>query len=124
MALLVVLFIAFFVIAFLFLLPILFSLQAVGSLFVYPRQLRAIFGNKILRRNHALEHATIVVMMEREPGRKLNGFSTDDGFFVQGVRSSPRSRAPPERPCAGCRMGRRGSPSTATAARPSWPRTC
>ena len=83
----VVLLIAFLVIAFLFLLPILFSLQAVGSLFVYPRQLRAIFGNKILRRNHALEHATIVVMMEREPGRKLNGFSTDDGFFVQGVRS-------------------------------------
>jgi hypothetical protein len=81
------LFIAFFVVVFLFLLPILFSLQAVGSLFVYPKQLRAIFGNKILRRNHALEHATIVVMMEREPGRKLNGFSTDDGFFVQGVRS-------------------------------------
>jgi hypothetical protein len=86
-ALLVVLFIALFVIAFLFLLPILFSVQAVGSLFVYPKQLRAIFGNKILRRNHALEHATIVVMMEKEPGRKLNGFSTDDGFFVQGVRS-------------------------------------
>jgi hypothetical protein len=82
-----VLFVAFFVVVFLFLLPILFSLQAVGSLFVYPRQLRAIFGNKILRRNHALEHATIVVMMEREPGRRLNGFSTDDGFFVQGVRS-------------------------------------
>ena len=87
MSLLVVLFIAFFVVMFLFLLTILFSLQAVGSLFVYPRQLRAIFGNRILRRNHALEHATIVVMMEREPGRKLNGFSTDEGFFVQGVRS-------------------------------------
>ena len=87
MALLFVLFVAFFVVVFLFLLPILFSLQAVGSLFVYPKQLRAIFGNKILRRNHALEHATIVVMMEREPGRKLNGFSMDDGFFVQGVRS-------------------------------------
>jgi hypothetical protein len=86
-ALLVVLFIALFVVVFLFLLPILFSLQAVGSLFVYPQQLKAIFGNKILRRNHALEHATIAVMMEREPGRKLNGFSTDDGFFVQGVRS-------------------------------------
>jgi Domain of unknown function (DUF6391) len=86
-ALLFVLFVAFFVVVFLFLLPILFSLQAVGSLFVYPKQLRAIFGNRILRRNHALEHATIVVMMEREPGRKLNGFSTDDGFFVQGVRS-------------------------------------
>jgi hypothetical protein len=86
-ALVFVLFVALFVVLFLFLLPILFSLQAVGSLFVYPRQLRAILGNKMLRRNHALEHATIVVMMEREPGRKLNGFSTDDGFFVQGVRS-------------------------------------
>src|SRR5918992_4795856 len=72
----------------LFLLPILYSLQAVGSLFVYPRQLKSIIGNRILRRNHALEHATIVVMMEREPGRKLNGFSTDEGFFVQGVRST------------------------------------
>ncbi len=78
---------AFVAVSFLFLLPILFSLQAVGSLFVYPRQLAAMFGNKILRRNHALEHATIAVMMEREPGRKFNGFSTDEGFFVQGVRS-------------------------------------
>lgn len=80
-------FVAFFVVLFLFLLPILFSLQAVGSLFVYPKQLKAVLGNRILRRNHALEHATIVVMMEREPGRRLNGFSTDEGFFVQGVRS-------------------------------------
>lgn len=87
MALVLVLFVAFFVVLFLFLLPILFSLQAVGSLFVYPKQLKAVLGNRILRRNHALEHATIVVMMEREPGRRFNGFSTDEGFFVQGVRS-------------------------------------
>jgi hypothetical protein len=83
-----VLFVALFVVLFLFVLPILFSLQAVGSMFVYPSQLKAVLGNRILRRNHALEHATIVVMMEREPGRKLNGFSTDEGFFVQGVRST------------------------------------
>ena len=88
MALVFVLLVAFFVVLFLFVLPILFSLQAVGSLFVYPRQLKAVLGNKILRRNHALEHATIVVMMERQPGRRLNGFSTDEGFFVQGVRSA------------------------------------
>jgi hypothetical protein len=81
-------FVAFMFVVLLFLLPILYSLQAVGSLFVYPRQLSSMFGNKILRRNHALEHATIVVMMERGPGRKFNGFSTDDGFFVQGVRST------------------------------------
>ena len=83
-----VLFVALFVVLFLFVLPILFSLQAVGSLFVYPRQLKAVLGNRILRRNHALEHATIVVMMKREPGRKLSGFSTDEGFYVQGVRST------------------------------------
>ena len=88
MAFLLILFVAFVFVLFLFLLPILYSLQAVGSLFVYPRQLKNMFGNKILRRNHALEHATIAVMMEREPGRKFNGFSTDEGFFVQGVRST------------------------------------
>jgi hypothetical protein len=87
LALIFVFFVALFVVMFLFLLPILLSLQAVGSLFVYPKQLKTVLGNRILRRNHALEHATIVVMMEREPGRRLNGFSTDEGFFVQGVRS-------------------------------------
>jgi hypothetical protein len=85
---LLILFLAFIFVLFLFLLPIVYSLQAVGSLFVYPRQLKNMFGNKILRRNHALEHATIVVMMEREPQRRFNGFSTDEGFFVQGVRST------------------------------------
>ena len=88
MAFLLLAFVAVMFVSLLFLLPILYSLQAVGSLFVYPRQLKNMFGNKILRRNHALEHATIVVMMERSPGRKFNGFSDDDGFFVQGVRST------------------------------------
>ncbi|CAN5336121.1 hypothetical protein BH24ACT19_BH24ACT19_15310 [soil metagenome] len=87
MVFLFVLFVAFVFVALLLLLPILYSLRAVGSLFVYPRQLKNMFGNRILRRNHALEHATIVVMMEREPARRFNGFSDDDGFFVQGVRS-------------------------------------
>ncbi len=87
MLFILILFVAFLFVMFLLLLPVLYSLQAVGSLFVYPRQLKNMFGNKILRRNHALEHATIVVMMEREPGRRFNGFSDDDGFFVQGVRS-------------------------------------
>ena len=87
MAFLLFLFVTFLFVLFLFMLPILYSLQAVGSLFVYPRQLKNMFGNRILRRNHALEHATIAVMTEKEPGRKFNGFSTDDGFLVQGVRS-------------------------------------
>jgi hypothetical protein len=87
-AFLLILFLAFVFVVFLFLLPIVYSLRAMGSLFFYPRQLKNVFGNRILRRNHALEHATIVVMMEREQGRKFNGFSTDEGFFVQGVCST------------------------------------
>lgn len=87
MGFVVIAFVALFFIMFLLLVPVLYSIQAVGSLFVYPRQLKTMFGNRILRRNHALEHATIAVMMEREPGRKMNGFSNDDGFYVQGVRS-------------------------------------
>ncbi len=87
MAFIVLFLVAVFAVGFLLVLPILFSLQAVASLFIYPRQMMSMFGNRTLRRNHALEHATIVVMMEREPGRRLSGFSTEDGFFVQGVRS-------------------------------------
>lgn len=87
MALILLIFLAVLFMLFILLLPILYSLQAVGSLFIYPRQLKAMFGNKVLRRNHALEHATIAVMMERQPGRRLNGYSTDSGFFVQGARS-------------------------------------
>ncbi|AHY47274.1 Hypothetical Protein RradSPS_1991 [Rubrobacter radiotolerans] len=87
MAVLVAFVVAVFLVFFLFLLPIILSLRAVGSLFVYPGQLRTVFGNRILRRNHALEHATIATMLEKEPGRPLSGFSTDDGFFVQGARS-------------------------------------
>ncbi len=87
MTFLLILFVMFLFVVFLFMLPILYSLRAVGSSSVYLRQLKDMFGNKILRRNHALEHATIAVMMEREPGRRFNGFSNDDGFFVQGVRS-------------------------------------
>ena len=108
MVLVFVLFVAFFVVLFLFLLPILFSLQAVGSLFVYPRQLKAVMGNRILRRNHALEHATIVVMMERTPGRKLNGFSTDEGFFVQGVRSAEEVDSAAREALRRLRSGERG----------------
>jgi membrane protein implicated in regulation of membrane protease activity len=87
MALVLFIFISVAFVLFLLVLPILYSLRAVGSLFVYPRQLKDMFGNRILRRNHALEHATIAVMMERESGRRFNGYSTNDGFFVQGVRS-------------------------------------
>jgi len=36
------------------------------------------------RRNHALEHATIHVLSEREPRRPLMGRTTDRGFYLFG----------------------------------------
>jgi len=107
-AFLVVAFVALLFFAFLLLAPILYSLRAVGGLFVYPRQLRGVFSNKILRRNHALEHATIVVMMEKEPGRRLNGYSTDEGFFVQGARSLEEVDAAAREALRRLRFGEKG----------------
>jgi len=107
-AFLVVAFVVLVFLAFLLLAPILYSLQAVGSLFVYPRQLRGVFSNRTLRRNHALEHATIVVMMEKEPGRRLSGYSTDEGFFVQGARSTEEVDAAARQALRRMRFGEKG----------------
>ena len=37
-----------------------------------------------IRRNHALEHATIHVLSEHEPRRRLMGRTTDHGFYLFG----------------------------------------
>ena len=57
-AFIILAFVAVFFVALLFLIPILYSLQAVGSLFIYPKQLKSMFGNKILRapRSGARDH--------------------------------------------------------------------
>lgn len=37
-----------------------------------------------VRRNHALEHATLQVLAEKTPGKRLAGYSTFNGFWVLG----------------------------------------
>ncbi len=37
-----------------------------------------------VRRNHALEHATLQVLAEKYPGRRYAGYSTFNGFWVIG----------------------------------------
>jgi len=37
-----------------------------------------------LRRNHGLEHATLTLLSQRFPGRRLAGYSTPGGFFLLG----------------------------------------
>jgi len=38
----------------------------------------------LIRRNHGLEHATINILMERFPYRKMAGYSFPGGFFILG----------------------------------------
>jgi len=38
-----------------------------------------------IRRNHGLEHATINILSERFPYRRLAGYSFPGGFFILGV---------------------------------------
>ncbi|MFQ5945622.1 MAG: DUF6391 domain-containing protein [Anaerolineae bacterium] len=38
-----------------------------------------------VRRNHALEHATIHLLAQRRPGVNLMGRATPDGFFIYGA---------------------------------------
>ena len=41
-----------------------------------------------IRRNHALEHGTVAVLMERGVATPLGGYSTRRGFFILGRASA------------------------------------
>ena len=46
------------------------------------------FAMDRIRRNHALEHATLQVLAARQPGIRLSGYSDLRGFWVYGEVSS------------------------------------
>lgn len=54
-----------------------------------PGQLLTLLHNQTLRRNHALEHATVNVIEERHGPSRLSGLAQPEGFLIQGG-------APPE----------------------------
>ena len=37
-----------------------------------------------IRRNHALEHATLQILAQKDPGRRMAGYSDSSGFWVMG----------------------------------------
>ncbi len=45
-----------------------------------------------VRRNHALEHATVTLMLEEGVGGPLGGYSTPWGFFIVGNLSTEQLR--------------------------------
>ncbi len=58
-------------------------LIALMNLIVIPKQLIHMFKNPVLRKNHALEHATINVLEERYgPLKDVGGYAEIDGFYI------------------------------------------
>jgi uncharacterized protein YqhQ len=77
----------FFIIA-LFFLPYGFTAYSLITLITVPKQIWKIANSKNIRRNHAIEHATINVL-EQLAGHNLNisGLSREDGFYISGIQN-------------------------------------
>jgi len=77
----------FFIIAVIFL-PYGFTFYSFITLISVPKQIWRIAKSHNLRRNHALEHATINIL-EHQAGQRLNisGLSREDGFFIAGIQN-------------------------------------
>ncbi len=61
-----------------------FTLASLVTLFTAPGQFRTLLRDRQLRRNHALEHATINVIEERLGPSRLAGLAEPGGFTIQG----------------------------------------
>lgn len=51
---------------------------------IFEQALQQVILGKAVRENHALEHATIVILSKRFPEARLSGVSFASGFFVFG----------------------------------------
>lgn len=73
------------IIFFLLLFPLGYLFYGLLNILTIPLQIIEIAINKNLRKNHALEHATINVI-EEETGKKgiLSGYARENGFYVFG----------------------------------------
>jgi uncharacterized protein YqhQ len=77
----------FFIITLIFL-PYGFTVYSFITLITVPKQIWKIAKSNNLRRNHAIEHATINVL-EQSAGHRLNisGLSREDGFYIAGIQN-------------------------------------
>ena len=72
----------------LLLLPFKFTIDSLIILFKAPGQLVAIANNDSLRKNHALEHATVNVLEEKYGYSNLSGLAEETGFYINGIISA------------------------------------
>ncbi|HPT65126.1 MAG: DUF6391 domain-containing protein [Acetomicrobium sp.] len=75
-----------FLLIFLFVfIPLGFAAQSFMWLILGPGQLLRVLFNKKVRRNHALEHATVNVIEERYGPSNIAGMAYEDGFTLKGT---------------------------------------
>ncbi|MBM7555511.1 sRNA-binding carbon storage regulator CsrA [Halanaerobacter jeridensis] len=67
------------------LLPFKFTIDSLIILFKAPGQLFAIAKNESLRKNHALEHATVNILEKKYGYSNLSGLAEENGFYINGV---------------------------------------
>ncbi|MBI2874621.1 MAG: hypothetical protein HYY09_06005 [Firmicutes bacterium] len=84
---LIILPVALFVLLGLLVIPAAFTTRSFLNLFQIPGEIFRVMGQKALRRNHALEHATINVLEERYGRGKLAGSACEEGFRLWGFRN-------------------------------------
>jgi hypothetical protein len=77
-----------------------FTLRALSSVLLIPRQAADLFTNESVRRNEVLKHATMNVIEERFGPSGLNGISRGEGFTLDGI-------APPDIVLAAAQEGLR-----------------
>jgi len=73
-----------FVLGNLLFIPVWVAAWSLAAALTAPAQFLAVATNKRLRRNHALEHATINVLEERFGPHRLAGLAREDGFIIKG----------------------------------------
>lgn len=74
----------FFLLMFL-LIPLGFAARSFAWIILGPRELFRVLTNRKVRRNHALEHATINVIEQNRGVSGISGMAFDDGFSMNGL---------------------------------------
>ena len=84
------------------------------SLLNFPHILR-------LRRNHALEHATMQILARKNRSQAAAGYSDLEGFSITGRVSTEDLQPPSRKRSSACALANPNWPSTRTAAPTLWP---
>ncbi|MBT9130256.1 MAG: hypothetical protein DDT40_00547 [candidate division WS2 bacterium] len=68
-----------------YLVPLTYAFQSIVAVFTVPKQIYELFKKPLLRKNHAIEHATINVLEKHLASKAVfSGYAREDGFIIQG----------------------------------------